>query len=675
MSFLYPNVLWLMLLPLLLAVAALLLRRNRGQAWRKLVSAAHLETLAVRRPLWNSVLPAVLALLAMGCIILALARPINGYRETSATDSGRNLLIALDISRSMETQDVKPSRLEEARAAAYELIGALPTDKIGLIVFSGEADLVVPLTYDHTALRDALEQVNRGWAGAGGTNFGRVLRKAMQDFKRSAPEGTNALVILSDGEDTVDSSLEIAEEAKKSGLLVITVGIGTEAGGAIPDERGENGLWQDANGKHVISKLNPKSLQDFAKATGGSFFAMTANANLAEFARSAVQKLDKHEEAHSISKTPNDLFRYFAVAALLLVVISILTRTAWKAPKLTAGLLLAGLFCQQETLAAPSLENIGHYQIGLNLLDKEPDKAREAFSRALLDEDKELQAASLYELGNINTRATLEELRALYEAPADNAGSPASPGPEELQSVVDSLKNDISSYKDALSIQPGLKPASTNLSRMEEFIKKLEEEIERLKQQQNQQQDSQDKQNQEQQQDSQDKQNQDNQQDSQDKQNQDNQQDSQDKQNQDKQQDSQDKQNQDKQQDSQDKQNQDKQQDSQDKQNQDKQQDSQDKQNQDNQQDSQDKQNQDKQQDSQDKQNQDKQQDSQDKQNQDKQQEEQQAQSARAEQQELSDEEKARQRAASILKMHMDEEQGSPIPHANDNVRPPAKDY
>ena len=556
MSFLYPNVLWLLLLPALLSIAALVLRRNRGQAWRKLVSAAHVDALVVRRPLWNRVLPAVLALLAMGCVILALARPINGYRETSATDSGRNLLIALDISRSMETEDVKPSRLEEARAAAYELINALPTDKIGLIVFSGEADLVVPLTYDHTALRDALEQVNRGWAGAGGTNFGRVLRKAMQDFKRSAPEGTNALVILSDGEDTVDSSLDIAEEAKKSGLLVITVGIGTEAGGAIPDVQGENGLWQDANGKHVISKLNPKALQDFAKATGGSFFAMTANANLAEFARSAVQKLDRHEEAHSIAKTPNDLFHYFAGIALLLVIVAILSRTAWKAPRLLSAILLMGVMYQAESSAAPSLENIGHYQIGLDLLNKEPDKAREAFSRALLDEDSALQAASLYEIGNINTQTTLNELRSLYDSPSETSPEASQPGPDELQKIVDSLKRDISSYRDALTIQPGLKPAETNLSRTEEFIKRLEEEIERLKQQQHKQ-DQQDKQ------DPQDKQ---------------------------------------------------------------------------------------------------------DKQNE-------QPKTAEEAQQELSDEEKARQRAASILKMHMDEEHGSPIPHANDNVRPPAKDY
>ena len=252
MSFLYPDILWFLLLIPVLAVLVTMAWRSSGQGWRKLVSARHSE-LVQRRPLWRTALPATFGLLALTCTIIALARPINGYREGGATTTGRNLLIALDISRSMETQDVTPSRLAEARAAAYELIDALPGDKIGLIVFSGEADLVVPLTYDHTALRDALEQVNRSWAGVGGTNFGLVLRKAMQDFKRSAPEGsTNALVILSDGEDTVNSSLDIAKEAKENKLLVITVGIGTAAGGPIPDERGENGLWQDAQGKHVI---------------------------------------------------------------------------------------------------------------------------------------------------------------------------------------------------------------------------------------------------------------------------------------------------------------------------------------------------------------------------------------------------------------------------------------
>ena len=199
MTFLYPSILAALVVPLMLGIGLLLARRRTGKAWRALVSEEHPE-LVRQSPAWQSKLPQLLALLSLTCVILAAARPINGYEPGEGSASGRNLIIAMDISRSMETRDVAPSRLEEARAAAYELMDALPGDKIGLIVFSGEADLVVPLTYDHTALRDALEQVNRSWAGYGGTNFEQVLRRAMDTFARSAPDGANALVILSDGE-------------------------------------------------------------------------------------------------------------------------------------------------------------------------------------------------------------------------------------------------------------------------------------------------------------------------------------------------------------------------------------------------------------------------------------------------------------------------------------------
>ena len=569
MSFLYPDILWFLLLIPALTVLVILAWRSMGQGWRKLVSSQHRE-LVTRRPLWRTAIPATLSLLALCCTIIALARPINGYREGGATTTGRNLLIALDISRSMETQDVTPSRLDEARAAAYELIDALPGDKIGLIVFSGEADLVVPLTYDHTALRDALEQVNRTWAGVGGTNFGLVLRKAMQDFKRSTPEGsTNALVILSDGEDTVNSSLDVAEEAKENKLLVITVGIGTAAGGPIPDPRGENGLWQDANGKHVISKLNSESLQRFANATGGDYFVMDSNANLTAFTQAAVRKLDKHEETFSINKVPNDLFMPFAAAALVLLALTMLTSTEWRRAKVLSLILFTSILTPHAD-AAPQKESAEAYALGLNHIQaNEPDKAKEAFSQALLDEDTALQAASLYQLGQVNATRTFAELRALYGANAEEGIDEAEPQsqqvtPEALQKIVDSLKQDIQPYRDAFKLQPSLARAKKNIESIETLIKKLEEEIERLKQQQ--------QQNQQDQQDQQDKQ------------------------------------------------------------------------------------------------------DQQNKQNPEQKEQEQTAQAQQAEEQ-PDEEEKKRQYAASVLRRHMDEEQGSPIPHANDQVRPPDKDY
>ena len=645
MSFLYPNVLWALLLIPALTILVVLAWRSTGQGWLKLVSTQHPELVQRRAP-WKTALPATFGLLALTCIIIALARPINGYREGGATATGRNLIIALDISRSMETEDVKPSRLAEAKAAAYELIDALPGDKIGLIVFSGEADMVVPLTYDHTALRDALEQVNRSWAGVGGTNFGLVLRKAMQDFKRSTPEdSTNALVILSDGEDTVNSSLEIAEEAKESKLLVITIGIGTAAGGPIPDAKGENGLWQDANGKHVISKLNTESLINFARATGGDYFVMDSNANLTAFTQAAVRKLDKHEQTFSANKVPNDLFTPFAVAALLLLILTMLSSTEWKRSRnIIVILVVTGTM--QKISAAPQAESAAAYRQGLAYMkNMEQDKARESFSSALLDEDKGLQAAALYQLGQINASSTFSELRALYSSNEDEGQDeggqlPAAVTPEALQKIVDTLKLDLVPYQDALKLQPSLSRAKKNIAAIQQLIKRLEDEIEKLKQQQQQQQQSQ----QSQQQDNDQQQSNDQQQDQQkdDKQNQDA--DKQDKDDEQKESDQ-----------KEDKQNQQQDQEQQDgKQNPDQQDNQNGQQN-----------------------NEQQQQSPQQQQQPDKQQQDEQQAPDKNEQQEEqpSDEEKAKQYATSVLRSHLDEEQGSPIPHADMQVRPPDKDY
>ncbi|MDO4221495.1 MAG: VWA domain-containing protein [Akkermansia sp.] len=653
MSFLYPHILWFLFLPALLAGLVLLARRKTGTGWRQLVSAEHAGELVARRPAWRSILPAALCILALASAVAGLARPINGFKEAGGLSTGRNLLIALDISRSMETEDVKPSRLEEARAAAFELIDALKADKIGLIVFSGDADLVVPLTYDHTALRDALEQVNRSWAGTGGTNFGLVLKRAMQDFKRSAPDGTNALVLLSDGEDTVGSSMDVAEEARKNNLLVITVGVGTAAGGPIPDPKGENGLWQDENGKHVISKLDADALRKFSEATGGDFAVLDSNTDLTAFTQKAVRKIDKHEENVSTNKVPNDLFPWFAWAALALLVAAIVIATEWRLPKRGgAAAVVLLLLLTPAAQAAPDAASVLSYTYGLSQVGKDNAAAKEAFSAALLDDDPQMQAAAFYQIGNAGSYATIDKLRQLYgegeqaqgeqastDPDEDEAAPSAQQGPkqpsiEELEKIVEELKQDIPPYESALKIDPKLDAATKNIEKIKQLIKDLEEEIERLKQQQQQQ-------NQDQQQN---QQNQDQQQ-QQDQQNQ-NQQDKQDKQQDQKQ---------DKRQ-NQDQQNKDRQQDRQ-------QQDS--KQQQD--------QNQQQQQEQQQQQQQEKQdQDSRDKQQQQARQDEQDERRA----QPMSEEEKAQQSAADVLRMHLDEEKGSPIPHApSDTVRKPRKDY
>ena len=669
MSFLYPQVLIMLLLPALLAVASLASWRRRKRSAFLLVSPKHPELLQAR-PLYRTLLPDLLALLALAGVLCALARPINGYEPGEGRASGRNLLIALDISRSMETQDVKPSRLEEARAAAYELIEALPADKIGLIVFSGEADLVVPLTYDHTALRDALEQVNRGWAGYGGTNFDMLLRCALRAFARSAPDGANALVILSDGEDTVESSSDAVEEARKNHMLIVTVGIGTPTGAPIPDPEGENQLWQNAEGKHVISKLDVEALRRFAQSSGGSFFTMNSGADLTAFARETAEKLARHEESYAVGSSPRDLFAWFALPSLLLLVVSIILRSEWKAPrKLMLFLLLSSLssvHAEEETTAPTPGEA---YEAGLHAMQKaKVPEAQRLLSDALLSEDRTLQSAAHLALGNMQTRAVFDRLRHLYEPSPDDAGktAPKQPSPEELQSIVDELKKCLKPYNDALKSTPKFAPAQNNTARVQELIKKLEEEIEQLKQRQQQQQQQQNQQDRSQQQ--QNQQNEDKNQQQNNEQQQQNSEKNNDRQNQDQQKEKSDQQ-QENQPDSDpnerdEKGQQDKNQ-QQDKRNGQDQQDDQQQKN-DEQQNGTDPENQQQQQ----PQNQQDRSRQQRKPDQSSDREEQRAQEA-----EMSEEEKDKQRAAGILRMHTDEMGGSPIPHRNRPARPPLKDY
>ena len=670
MSFLYPYVLFFLALPLALAAAAFVLHVRRGAAWRSLVSAAHPELVVDTAP-WQKVLPVLAVLGALVLGILALARPVAGFSEASAHASGRNLFIALDVSRSMTTDDVTPSRLEQARAAALELLDALPGDKIGLIVFAGEADVVVPLTYDHNTLRDILQRVDTGWAGYGGTNFGLVLTRALDNFRRSAPGGGNALVIFSDGEDTVNSNDSAAKEALKEGMHVITVGVGTPGGAPIPDPSADGGLWRDASGKHVISKLNAESLIRFAKETGGRYFAAGAGADISQFARAAAEDLKKHEEEVSLNRVPKDVFVYFAVPALLLLLLGVAVGTHWRLPRRVAA--AAVLLCLLPVAEAAEPERVQDYEQALK--QKDPAAAKESFSKALLSDDPQLQAAARLGMANIDTEQSFETLRKLYEQ--DPEQPQHRPGAEELTKLRDALKKNITAYDDVLKLDTACAAAAGNREAVQKLLRKVEKEIERLRQEEKQQQ-QQNQQEQKNQQDNQDKQDQKDQKDQQDKQDQKDQKDQQDKQDQKDQKDQQDKQNQKDRKDQQDKQDQKDRKDQQDKQDQKDRKDQQDNQDQKDRKDQQDKQDQKDRKDQQDKQDPKNKQGQQDKQEKKDQKDKQKQPQPREPKQQPAnpnqDADKEKQRAFSTLQIHADEETGSPI-MAPYRPRPPKKDY
>lgn len=485
MSFLYPYVLIALVLPLLLGVGTYLLHIYRRGNWEKLISPEHRRELVRTTSPLHSVVPVVAALLALVCCILAAARPYNGYKNAEGALAGRNILLAIDISRSMETQDVTPSRLEAALHAARVLIDALPTDKIGLIVFSGDTELAIPLTYDHTTLQEFVKQINRNWETYGGSDLEKVLNMALQTFAKTGTNGANALVLLSDGEDTMNFNPSLLEEARKHNLLIMSVGIGTTEGAAIPDPRQEGGLWRDQEGNHVISKLQPNTLNMLARETGGDFFILDGHTDLRAFAQTSAEKLDRHEEKCAINKVPNDVFEYFAIAALVFAFTAILTATRWRRMPSPAGkhvLIIGGalLFATQTLYAAPSAEALHAYKQALAYkAEGKTEECAQALSRALLDEDSTMQATALHALGNLCAEQTFEKIRDLY-LPAEGIEA-TSPTAEQLQEIVYQLEKDCEYYKQALIIRPDYAPAATNLDHISQLIEKLKKEIERLK--------------------------------------------------------------------------------------------------------------------------------------------------------------------------------------------------
>lgn len=444
MTFLYPNVLYALILPALLAAAAWWLWRRRSRKWEVLVSPEYRRELVHAPATWHRVLPVIFAVLASIFAILSIARPVDGYTEVKEIPKSRNILIAIDCSRSMLSKDASPTRLGRAKTAAYDLLDALPGDNFGIIIFSGDAVLLMPLTHDHNALKETIEQLQFGWVSQGGTNLENVVRLALQTFKRDKEaDAKNALVILSDGEDTVNITYKTAEAARQHQLIIVTAGIGTTIGTTIPDEQSPSGLYRDRRGQHVVSKLNPESLQYLARQTEGQYVQLSDGAALNRFVKDIADRLDTTEGKEEVRRVPNDRYIIFAVPALICLLLTLLAGTRWRSfrrsgrrgmTSLTAAALFcAGLLGQEAQADTHALDNVtdlirtGKRKKPSNPLMKcslfptwrkkraslgirqrmpgtkadNPKEAAEAFSQALLSPKPALQADSHFNLGNL----------------------------------------------------------------------------------------------------------------------------------------------------------------------------------------------------------------------------------------------------------------------------------
>jgi Ca-activated chloride channel family protein len=226
-------------------------------------------------------------------------------------------MIALDVSNSMNAEDIRPSRLERSKQAIYRLIDKLQGDRIGLIVFAGQAYMQLPITTDYGAAKLFLQSINSDIVPTQGTAIGSALDLAMEAIGDSTRKNT-AIVVITDGENHEDDAVEEAAKAAAKGIVVHTIGMGSVEGAPIPVYHNgtRSGYLQDENGNAVVTKLDADMLQKIADAGKGKFVRATNNDDGLEIIMKEVNSLEKKEFGAKMFTDYEDQFQYFIGAAL-----------------------------------------------------------------------------------------------------------------------------------------------------------------------------------------------------------------------------------------------------------------------------------------------------------------------------------------------------------------------
>lgn len=257
-------------------------------------------------------------------LIVSLLGPSFGSAKQEVKSVGKDIMICVDLSKSMDAFDIQPTRLEKIKFEMKKIVDAFSSDRIGVIIFSSEAFMQCPLTYDQNALNLFIESMDTGLVPSSGTDFGPPLRMAMKkmDEDNTRSEAKSKIIILvSDGEDFGDDSADAAQEIEDEDIKLFTLGIGTEKGGQI---RSGSSYKTDKSGNVVISKLNPTSLQALASKTGGKYFEINETRNDVSRLINTIGKIEGElMDARMMDVSANRYF-YFLAAALALLVLDVL---------------------------------------------------------------------------------------------------------------------------------------------------------------------------------------------------------------------------------------------------------------------------------------------------------------------------------------------------------------
>lgn len=325
MSWGNPWVLLALVVPVLGFYALLrVTRRASRQRWpamqRVAILGPNVRTVAPRKTR-----PAILITLAIALALIALARPRWGEQAETSFSHTREVFIALDLSRSMLTEDVAPSRLDRAKELTGQLLDSLQGESVGLVVFAGTAFVQVPLSPDYQIVREFMPSLDTAYLPRGGSDYSRMLDAALDGFSE-APDRDRYLIVLSDGESSTEGWEERLGRMAEREIHVVSIGLGTSEGAFVPDlENG--GYLGDANGEAVHSRLMPATLQALARRTHGKYIDATALADVNDIEALLEQTVEtgrKGRVSNAAGTVQTERFQWFLLLAVLLGFASLL---------------------------------------------------------------------------------------------------------------------------------------------------------------------------------------------------------------------------------------------------------------------------------------------------------------------------------------------------------------
>lgn len=302
---------WLILLPILVLIF-LYTQYWKRMKQREFGDLDSVKKLSPEQSVFKSILKFTVVLLALTSLIIGLVNPKIGTKSETVKRQGIDIVFAVDVSKSMLCEDVAPSRLEKSKQLVSQIINQLAGDRIGIVAYAGSAFPVLPITTDYGVAKMFLQSMNTTMVSSQGTSLDEAIKLSSTYFDDN--KETNKLVLLiSDGEDHSEGSEAAAEEAKKAGLKIITIGLGTEKGGPIPLK--QNGtivsFKRDQSNAVVITRRNQEGLKAIAKNTNGGYIDGNNTKEVLEYVKNALENIEKTEFETQQFTDYNSQFQWF----------------------------------------------------------------------------------------------------------------------------------------------------------------------------------------------------------------------------------------------------------------------------------------------------------------------------------------------------------------------------